>query len=116
MNQFPAIVAGNLTRDPLRWPSRRQAGSWPVATGPVRRYDQASQQWSDGATRYVDMSAWGPLAEHVPTTACRAHPQSPEAGARHGAGAAIQRSIDVPYHELGRDASSVTESRGDQAS
>jgi single-strand DNA-binding protein len=65
-HEIPAILAGNLIRDPeLRWTAEGKPVAGLSVAVTARRYDQATQQWTDGATTYADCSAWGPLAEHV---------------------------------------------------
>jgi len=57
-------LMGNLTRDPeLRsTPSGQNVVSFSLALN--RSYKDASGEWQD-ATDYVDIVAWGPLAERV---------------------------------------------------
>ena len=64
MNEIPAGFAGNIVRDfELRFTGNGQAVvSLTVAVTP-RRWD--AQQWRDGATSYIDVTAWGQLAEHA---------------------------------------------------
>jgi single-strand DNA-binding protein len=66
MHEIHASLAGNLTRDPeLRSTANGQAvASLSIAVTP-RRYDANTQQWRDGTTSYIDVSAWGQLAENV---------------------------------------------------
>ena len=58
------ILMGNLTRDPelKSIPSGQSVVSFSLALN--RSYKDASGEWKE-ATDYVDITAWGPLAERV---------------------------------------------------
>lgn len=58
------ILMGNLTRDPelKAIPSGQSVVSFSLALN--RSYKDASGEWKE-ATDYVDITAWGPLAERV---------------------------------------------------
>lgn len=59
-----AILMGNLTRDPelRQTPSGQSVTSFSLALN--RSYKDQSGEWQE-ATDYVDVVAWGPLAERV---------------------------------------------------
>lgn len=58
------IIMGNLTRDPelRQTPSGQSVVSFSLALN--RSYKDQSGEWQE-ATDYIDVSAWGPLAERV---------------------------------------------------
>lgn len=58
------IMMGNLTRDPelRQTPSGQSVVSFSLALN--RSYKDQSGEWQE-ATDYIDVSAWGPLAERV---------------------------------------------------
>lgn len=58
------ILMGNLTRDPelRQTPSGQSVVSFSLALN--RSYKDQSGEWQE-ATDYIDVSAWGPLAERV---------------------------------------------------
>jgi single-strand DNA-binding protein len=58
------IIMGNLTRDPelRQTPSGQSVVSFSMALN--RSYKDQSGEWQE-ATDYIDVSAWGPLAERV---------------------------------------------------
>lgn len=58
------ILMGNLTRDPelRQTPSGQNVCSFSLALN--RSYKDASGEWQE-ATDYIDVVAWGPLAERV---------------------------------------------------
>ena len=58
------IIMGNLTRDPelRQTPSGQSVVSMSLALN--RSYKDQSGEWQE-ATDYIDVSAWGPLAERV---------------------------------------------------
>lgn len=67
--EIPLTVVGNLTADPeLRY---TQNGI-PVASGTIactpRRFDRASNEWSDGDTVFLRYTVWREYAEHVATS------------------------------------------------
>lgn len=58
------IIMGNLTRDPelRQTPGGQSVVSFSLALN--RSYKDQSGEWQE-ATDYIDVSAWGPLAERV---------------------------------------------------
>ncbi|MGF7229185.1 MAG: single-stranded DNA-binding protein [Candidatus Saccharibacteria bacterium] len=58
------IIMGNLTRDPelRQTPSGQSVVSFSLALN--RSYKDQAGEWQE-ATDYIDVSAWGPLAERV---------------------------------------------------
>jgi single-strand DNA-binding protein len=58
------IIMGNLTRDPelRQTPSGQSVVSFSLALN--RSYKDQSGEWQE-ATDYIDVAAWGPLAERV---------------------------------------------------
>jgi single-strand DNA-binding protein len=70
--ETPITIVGNLTRDPeLRFTP--QGVSWvtfTVASTP-RTYDQASGQFKDGETVFMDCSAWRQMADNIAETLTR---------------------------------------------
>jgi single-stranded DNA-binding protein len=66
--EIPAILAGNLTRDPgARVTSDGTAiASISVAVTP-RRYDPATPSWANGITTYTDCTVWSDRPRMSPT-------------------------------------------------
>ena len=60
------VIVGNLTADPeVRFtPSGKAVMHFTVASTP-RRFDQASEDWTDGETTFMDVTAWRQLAENA---------------------------------------------------
>lgn len=59
-------VDGNLTRDPeLRFTNAGVAVASLTVASSTRTYDQATGQWQDGDTLFMNCSAWRNLAEHA---------------------------------------------------
>jgi single-strand DNA-binding protein len=65
-NHTNITVTGNLTRDPeIGFTAAGVAfARFSIAVTP-RRFDQQSNQWTDGETTFWDTTAWRGLAEHV---------------------------------------------------
>lgn len=65
-NSTHITVTGNLTRDPDAGFTASGAffARFSIAVTP-RKFDQQSNQWSDGETTFWDTTAWRALGEHV---------------------------------------------------
>ncbi|MDQ3762175.1 MAG: single-stranded DNA-binding protein [Actinomycetota bacterium] len=66
MNETILTITGNLTADPeLRFtPSGAAVANFTVAATP-RRYDRATQEWSDGEPVFMRCNVWRHVAENV---------------------------------------------------
>lgn len=62
-------IIGNLTADPeLRFtPSGRPVANFTVARTP-RKFNKDRNEWEDGVTLFMPVSAWGDLGENVAAT------------------------------------------------
>ena len=66
MSEAPITFIGNVVSDPeLRFtPSGTPVANFRVASSKAQ-YNRESQQWEDGPSTFLSVSAWKQLAEHV---------------------------------------------------
>lgn len=65
----PTVIVGNLTADPeLKFtPSGRAVANFTLARTP-RKFNKDRNEWEDGVTLFMPVSAWGDLGENVAAT------------------------------------------------
>jgi single-strand DNA-binding protein len=71
-NETTMTICGNLTADPevCFTQSGAAVAQFTVAATP-RRYDQETDQWIDGTTTFLRVTAWRELGEHCADTLTR---------------------------------------------
>ncbi len=74
MNESPIVVTGNVADKP----ERKRAGTGEVTkfrmAATERRFDGATNQWSDGKTLWVDVDCWNELGANVSVSVLKGDP------------------------------------------